>query len=330
MEVDSKAFASKQARFLRVRVEIPLDKPIRRGGQIEGPEGDRVRVAYKYERLVGLCFQCGRLDHEAIRCPHPRDGTTMSRPYGEWLKAGAKAKQEGSQSKADGPPRYGLVLQPPASNREAPIADNPEFRGTINADADKWGKAKIHGAEQATSLAQISDKMTTEPEMLKPGSSLNAYAPTQACHSQVDLRLQSTRSESSVGIFFTVPISYDSGMHEVKEIQDGHMPTRKEGHVKGVKQWEVRKTTLRNYAWEVGPNTNKSISQTEAMREKTTRTQSKEKRDTSMDPLIRVGKKRAVRDQLKDPTDDNMAMHKRHKGLAGKTNPTCSTAAAAS
>lgn len=54
------------------------------------------------------------------------------------------------------------------------------------------------------------------------------------------------------------------------------------------------------------------------------------KRDTSMDPLVQVGNKRAERDHLKDPTEVKMEMHKRHKGLVGKTNPPYSTAAVAS
>ena len=56
VEVDCKALALDQARFLRIWVEIPLEKPIRRGGQVISLEGDRVKVAYKYERLVGMCF----------------------------------------------------------------------------------------------------------------------------------------------------------------------------------------------------------------------------------------------------------------------------------
>ena len=32
VEIDTTSFMSKQARFIRIRVELPLDKPIRRGG----------------------------------------------------------------------------------------------------------------------------------------------------------------------------------------------------------------------------------------------------------------------------------------------------------
>ena len=72
VEVDLNAISSNQARFLRVRVELPLEahflrvrvelplkKPLRRGGIIASLEGDKVCIGFKYERLVGLYFKCG-------------------------------------------------------------------------------------------------------------------------------------------------------------------------------------------------------------------------------------------------------------------------------
>ena len=64
VEVDKKTFLSDQARFIRIRVELPLEKLICRGGWDMNLEGDQVRVGFKYERLVGLCYQCGKFGHE--------------------------------------------------------------------------------------------------------------------------------------------------------------------------------------------------------------------------------------------------------------------------
>ena len=78
--VDSKSLASDQARFLRIRVEVPLDKLLHRGASILSPEGDTIWVVFHYEHLVGLCFQCGRLGHEAKACTTLPEGCTQ-KPY---------------------------------------------------------------------------------------------------------------------------------------------------------------------------------------------------------------------------------------------------------
>ena len=87
LEVDCKAIAADQACFLRIRVELPLDKPIRKGAPVLSPKGVRVQIASQYERLVGLCFSCGKLRHEAKECLSKVSATTSERLYGEWLKA---------------------------------------------------------------------------------------------------------------------------------------------------------------------------------------------------------------------------------------------------
>ena len=62
---------------------MPLDKPIRRGAPVISPEGDRVWVAFQYERLLGLCLSYGFLGHEAKACTKEklRDGSDS--PHGD-------------------------------------------------------------------------------------------------------------------------------------------------------------------------------------------------------------------------------------------------------
>ena len=84
IDVDWKAIASDQARFLRVRVDVPLDTPIRREAPVLS---DKVWVAFEYERLCGLCFHCGLLGHEAKACKTTKLKVGEESPYGEWLRA---------------------------------------------------------------------------------------------------------------------------------------------------------------------------------------------------------------------------------------------------
>ena len=88
VEVNLKAIALDQVRFLLIYVEIPLDKPIRRGSKVQGLEGNTVWIAFKYERLIGICFNCGRLGHEAKHCGKPKDVDRNGNQYGDWLKGG--------------------------------------------------------------------------------------------------------------------------------------------------------------------------------------------------------------------------------------------------
>lgn len=58
-------------------------------------------MAFKYERLISWCFQCGKVGHDANRCLHPDEGSKESRPYGEWMRAGNGARTGGPRSIKD-------------------------------------------------------------------------------------------------------------------------------------------------------------------------------------------------------------------------------------
>ena len=64
VEVDKRSLQADQAKFIRVRIDLPIDKPLRRGGNIVGEDGRRFWVTFKYERLPTFCFICGKLGHD--------------------------------------------------------------------------------------------------------------------------------------------------------------------------------------------------------------------------------------------------------------------------
>ena len=50
--------------FMRVRVALPISKPIRKGGFIVGSDGVKTWVSFKYERLPIFCHYCGILGYD--------------------------------------------------------------------------------------------------------------------------------------------------------------------------------------------------------------------------------------------------------------------------
>ena len=87
IEIDKRANQSKQAKFMRTRVDLPIDKPLRRGGNVVGMDGDKYWVHYKYERLPTFCFLCGIMGHDDKHCQAYPDRQNATPQYGDWLRA---------------------------------------------------------------------------------------------------------------------------------------------------------------------------------------------------------------------------------------------------
>ena len=93
--------------FMRVRVALPISKPIRKGSFIAGSDGERHWVKFKYKRLPLFCHFCGMLGHDAKNCAAhfavTNNGGTVVYQYGDFLIAmGGRPKENSFVGKQGG------------------------------------------------------------------------------------------------------------------------------------------------------------------------------------------------------------------------------------
>ncbi|KAK9991321.1 hypothetical protein SO802_026306 [Lithocarpus litseifolius] len=104
IEVDKRSLQAERAKFMRIRVEIVIAKPLRRGGNITNADGDRCWLTFRYERLPTFCYICGLIGHDdKYYCKKQQEGL-KERQYGEWLRAGSVVKngRERGKKKVNG------------------------------------------------------------------------------------------------------------------------------------------------------------------------------------------------------------------------------------
>ena len=99
IESDKRSWLPEQAKFIRIRVDLPIDKPLQKGGNIVNIEGEKIWVSFKYERLPNFCFFCGLLGHDEKHCQEPPSDLGNTKQYGDWLRANGFAKLSSEKSK---------------------------------------------------------------------------------------------------------------------------------------------------------------------------------------------------------------------------------------
>lgn len=102
LEVDDRLEGGEQGRFIRVRVRLKVNTPLKRGGNIVCGGGRKVWVDYKYERIPSFCFYCGRVDHAENVCQikdnDGQEGRLREGRYGEWMKAASAFRRRREQA----------------------------------------------------------------------------------------------------------------------------------------------------------------------------------------------------------------------------------------
>ncbi|KAL8159488.1 LOW QUALITY PROTEIN: hypothetical protein V2J09_001025 [Rumex salicifolius] len=91
IKVDPKTLYSNMGRFVRICVEVNLEKPLKGMVLINGD-----RFLIEYEGLPAICYDCVRFGHVKTGCPYR--GTTMNRPLAE-----NQVDNQGDEGAATGP-----------------------------------------------------------------------------------------------------------------------------------------------------------------------------------------------------------------------------------
>ena len=79
---------------MRIRVDLLIDKPLRRGGHVVSRDGERFWVHFRYERLPTFCYLCRKQGHDDKHCQVFANWQNTPKQYGEWLKVNGSFKRE--------------------------------------------------------------------------------------------------------------------------------------------------------------------------------------------------------------------------------------------
>ncbi|KAM6600113.1 hypothetical protein CsatA_019722 [Cannabis sativa] len=106
---DEKNFNGVWRDYLRVRVRIDIEKPLKRRMKLQQIGGDWFWINFRYEFVPTFCFICGIIGHTENYCSRLfiQSASTIVKPYGTFMKAvprktqyamGAKWLRSGSSS----------------------------------------------------------------------------------------------------------------------------------------------------------------------------------------------------------------------------------------
>lgn len=198
---------------------MPIDKPIRIRALVISLEGDRVWVAFQYERLLGLCFNCGLLGNEAKVCTMSRIGEGKESPYGDWLRVGFFRQKEVRGQRIPSPPRRNMEehirrdKNPPQSNSNPGVLHGNSLTvATVIEPRTSNGNSSI-----AVTVTEIVDNELA----IIPG--LDGYDSQLPCTSEINERNPKImvhtdvigiehKTEKNDDSWISVPIMYEENL----------------------------------------------------------------------------------------------------------------------
>lgn len=160
---------SEWGRYIHVRLKLPLDYPLRRGGNVVLGKGQKFWVDYKCERLPLFCHYCGRLNHETRDCSVKGNdellGIVKENEYGLWMAASLglrrgynwRGNDNGRQNQRFGRGNTLTRLEPPVF--EEVTADGGRNKGVMDA---RDGKNQDENMLRLSRLREVEDHTSVD------------------------------------------------------------------------------------------------------------------------------------------------------------------------
>ncbi|KAK1551390.1 hypothetical protein Q3G72_034768 [Acer saccharum] len=144
---------SNMTKYIRVRVILEIDKPLRRCLRVD-VLGDGVEsvMLVKYERLPEFCFRCGLLGHMTKDCPdkplHSGEAKEEELLFGYWMRAAAPARRYGTGGRRwlnEGKGSFSGYQGRGRENRDWRTNADVEYRDSSGRNGD----LKVEGGDQS-------------------------------------------------------------------------------------------------------------------------------------------------------------------------------------
>ena len=141
-------------KFVRIRVDIPMGKPLFPGLFLPRPNNADCWIGLKYEKLADVCYKCGVVGHEEKSCTGSvyricNPNGARFKAAGPWLRPGVDNLPPGIFEKNDG-----------VSNGAAESSEQPPERVNI---VEKGGTHEMTSPELGSSSVQVGTPERTTP-----------------------------------------------------------------------------------------------------------------------------------------------------------------------
>lgn len=171
LESDPRNFQGMCRNYLRIRVAIDIDRPLKRRMKIKKPGGEWLWIQFKYERLPSFCFYCGRIGHAEKFCEEMFDNSQNNemRRYDSSLRAPLRG-QELSKANQWLRGANGAALAPvklddkeeDGGGMEAQTVEESGIDASENHNSEKSGiseiMCEIRGGDQGKVVTEMEPK----------------------------------------------------------------------------------------------------------------------------------------------------------------------------